>query len=414
MSTDTIGTTVFDYVVVGAGMAGAAAVRGIRAEDPTGSIALLGSEPDAPYVRPALSKALWREPDTTTVDTIQLPGPDLPGVRFHASTTVTALDTATRTVGLQGGGVIGYHRLVLATGGRPRTAGLTPGPRIIAFHDLADYRALRAFTDRGARVVVAGAGYIGTELAAAVSATDASVTYVHSRPAVGARWFPREISEHLDRVFSAHGVQLVPGARVESATDTGDGVRVTLSDGRTVTGDVLVTGLGQDPATELARSAGLTVEDAGVVVDDHWRTSDPHVYAAGDIAAVPDRVFGRRAIPHEDAAVTGGEAAGRNAAGADVTDPHLPFFYSDLYEDGYEALGRLSSSLETLIDWKSRPSGATGASEAVVYYLDADRVLQGVLLWNVWGDDDHDTKGLAAQLLADRSPRSAQDLVGRI
>jgi NADPH-dependent 2,4-dienoyl-CoA reductase/sulfur reductase-like enzyme len=403
----------FEYVIVGAGMAGAAAVRGIRSQDPEGAIALIGAEPDAPYTRPALSKALWREPGTTTVDTIGLDGPRLPGVDFRPSTTVTALDTAARTVTVDSGATIGYRRLILATGGRPRRSGATPGPRVIHFHDLGDYRALRALADRGARIIVVGAGFVGSELAAVLAATEATVTYVFSRQAVGARQFPSEITDHLDAVFADHGIELIPGSRLESVEDTGSGVHVTLVGGRVLSGDAVVLGLGQEPDTGLAERAGLDV-DGGVVVDEHWRTSDPDVFAVGDVAAVPDPIFGRRRIEHEDAAVTGGLTAGRNAAGGRVVDGHVPFFYSDLFEDGYEALGRVDASLDAVIDWKSRSKGAEGSSEAVIYYLDADRVLQGVLMWNVWGDDAHDTKAIAARLLADRSPRTAEDLLGRI
>lgn len=398
----------FEYVVVGAGMAGDAAVAGIRQEDPTGTIALIGKEPDPPYNRPALTKALWREEDTTT-STIILGAASTPGVTLMLGTRVTSVNPDAHTVTVEDGETHGYHRLVLTTGGRPRTGGIPAGPRIIHFHDLADYRALRGWADRGAHVVVVGGGFIGTELAAVLAETPASVTYVFPHDHVDGHVLPEEIARHLDGVYTGHGVELVPGSRVRTVEQTGDGngVRVALEDGRDISADVAVLGLGQDPETDLASAAGLAVWE-GVVVDDHRRTSDPDIFAAGDAVGAPDRVFGRRRVQHEDAAVSGGRVAGRNAAGGDASDDHVPYFYSDLFEDGYEALGLTDPTGSTFIDWK------VPGSEGVVYYLDADSVLQGVLMWNVWGDEDHDTKAIAAQLLTDRSPRRPEDLIGAI
>ncbi len=402
-----MGHTNVDYVIVGAGMAGAAAARGIRQEDSEGSILLIGREPDAPYNRTTLSKHLWREPETTTLETIPLEGPDLPGVDTRLSTTVTAVDPEAHTVTTDAGDTVTYGRLILATGGTTRHPGIELGPRIFAYHDLADYRALRAFADAGAHVLVVGGGFIGSEISAVLSETPATVSYAFPGTHIGQRQFPAEIATHLDGTFTAHDVELMSGVRIVSAADTGSSVHVTFDNKLTMDVDAVVLGLGEQIDTSWIEAAGIAV-DGGVLVDEHRRTSDPDIFAAGDIASVPLPAFGRHRIEHEDAAVTGGELAGRNAAGAEAVDGHLPFFYSDLYEDGYEALGRLSSSLETVIDWKVEDS------EAVVYYLDSTHVLRGVLLWNVWGDDDHDTKAIAADLLADHSPKVPEDLIGKI
>lgn len=398
----------FEYIVVGAGMAGDAAVAGIRQEDPTGTIALIGAEPDEPYNRPALSKALWREEDTTP-STIILKASSTPGVTLMLGTRVTSVNPDAHTVTTADGKEFGYHRLVLTTGGRPRTAGIPAGPRVIHFHDLSDYRALRTQATRGAHVVVVGGGFIGTELAAVLAETPATVTYVFPRDHVDGHVLPEEIARHLDEVYREHGVELVPGVRVTTVAETpdGEGVTLTLDDGRELHGDVAVLGLGQDPETDLASAAGLAVWE-GIVVDAHRRTSDPDIFAAGDAVARPDRVFGRRRVQHEDAAVTGGRVAGRNAAGGEASDDHVPYFYSDIFADGYEALGVTDPTGASLVDWKEP------GSEAVVYYFDEDSVLQGVLMWNVWGDEDHDTKAIAAQLLEDRSPRDPGELVGAI
>ncbi len=397
----------FDYVIVGAGMAGAAAVEGIRQEDPTGTIALVGAEIDPPYNRTTLSKALWREPETTTTTSILLPAASAPGVTPILGTRVVALDTDAHTVSTDDGRVIGYRRLVLTTGGHARTGGFAPSDRVIHFHDLSDYRALKALADAGAHVVVVGGGFIGTELAAVLAASPARVTFVFPGAHVDGHVAPAPIAAHLDEVYRAHGVTLVPDTRVSGVREDEDGVVVTFEGGGEVSADAVVLGLGQEPDVDLAVSGGLTVE-GGIVVDDHGRTSAADVFAAGDAVVHPDRVFGPRMTPHEDAAVTGGKLAGRNAAGADVGDDHVPFFYSDLFDDGYEALGRTNPTGPCIIDWKE-PGAA-----AVVYFLDEDAVLQGVLMWNVWGDDDHDTKAIAQTLLEDRSPRTEADLLGAI
>jgi NADPH-dependent 2,4-dienoyl-CoA reductase/sulfur reductase-like enzyme len=177
---------------------------------------------------------------------------------------------------------------------------------------------------------------------------------------------------------------------------------VTLDDGRTVAADGVVVGAGLQIETDLARSAGLEVDD-GVLVDDRLRTSDPHVWAAGDVAQYPDRLLGSRRVEHVDNATTMGRQAGRNLAGADEPYDHTPFFYSDLFELGYEAVGRLDASLETVEDWHADDLGA-----GVVYYLDGGRVA-GVLLWNVWDATDRAREVIATQ--TDVRPEALRGLI---
>jgi len=398
-------TESFDHVVVGCGIAGAAAVRGIRSQDATGSVLVIGADPQGAYSRPALSKSLWRDAGTT-VDDIRLHDPE--AATELRTARVTAIDTIAHTVTTDDGRTVGFGTLVLATGGVPRTLDAPASDRVVYFRTLGDYTRLRALADAGAHVVVVGGGFIGTELAAALRGVGARVTFVHGGRLVGDHAYPHEISAHLDEVYRDRGVELRPGSRVAEVREQPGGVSVVLDDGTVIEAEGVVLGLGIEPDVALARAAEIDVVDGGVVVDDRLRTSDPAVFAAGDIAAFPDPVFGRRRVEHEDAANTQGETAGRNAAGADEVYDHVPFFYSDLFDDGYEALGRLDARLTTVVDWK------TPGSEAVVYYLDDDAVLQGVLLWNVWGDDDHDTKALARALLDDRSPRRSEDLLGQI
>jgi NADPH-dependent 2,4-dienoyl-CoA reductase/sulfur reductase-like enzyme len=175
-----------------------------------------------------------------------------------------------------------------------------------------------------------------------------------------------------------------------------------LSDGSTLAADAVVAGLGITPNVQLAEAAGLKV-DNGIVVNEHLQTSDPDIYAAGDVAAFPAPALGRRLrVEHENAAITMGTRAGKCMAGQDAPYDELPFFYSDLFDLGYEAVGTLDSRLETVEQW------VTPFREGVVYYLDAGRV-RGVLLWNTWGQVD-----AARTLIAAPGPFDAENVRGRL
>jgi NADPH-dependent 2,4-dienoyl-CoA reductase/sulfur reductase-like enzyme len=371
----------YDYVIVGAGMAGDAAAHGIREVDPDGTILVVGREPTAPVTRPALTKKLWTDPEFG-FDQVWLPTAEEARAELLLGESVVAVDTAGRTVTTDADVTVGYGALLLATSGHPRRLpGVEDSGRVIYFRTVRDYERLRDLAGGGRHVVVVGGGYIGTELAAALVQNDTRVTLVFTQDVLTGSTFPDALARRVERRYAEAGVTLLRGAKV-TATESGpDGVTVTLDDGRTLEADGVVVGAGLEIETDLARSAGLEVDD-GVVVDDRLRTSDPHVWAAGDVAQYPDRLLGSRRVEHVDNATTMGRQAGRNLAGADEPYDHTPFFYSDLFELGYEAVGRLDASLDTVEDWHAEDLGA-----GVVYYLDGGRVA-GVLLWNVWDATD--------------------------
>jgi 3-phenylpropionate/trans-cinnamate dioxygenase ferredoxin reductase component len=177
---------------------------------------------------------------------------------------------------------------------------------------------------------------------------------------------------------------------------------VSTRGGRSFEVDGVVAGIGIHPNIELAQSAGLKI-DNGIVVDDHQRTSAADIFAAGDVARFPHPTLGKpMRVEHEDNALQMGKQAGRNMAGADEAYTHTPYFYSDLFELGYEAVGELSSKLETVADWQEP------FQKGVIYYLDAGRV-RGILLWNVW-----EKLKEATALMAEAGPFKAEDLKGRI
>ncbi|MET0433681.1 MAG: FAD-dependent oxidoreductase [Cellulomonas sp.] len=393
----------YDYVVVGAGMAGDAAAHGIREVDPDGTILVIGREPTAPVTRPALTKKLWTDPEFA-FDQVWLPTAEETGAELLLGEAVVAVDTAARTVTTDADVTVGYGALLLATSGHPRRLpGVEDSGRVIYFRTVRDYERLRDLAGGGRHVVVVGGGYIGTELAAALVQNDTRVTLVFTQDVLTGSTFPAALARKVERRYADAGVTLLRGARVSSTESGPDGVVVTLDDGRTLEADGVVVGAGLEIETDLARAAGLEVDD-GVVVDNRLRTSDAHVWAAGDVAQYPDRLLGRRRVEHVDNATTMGRQAGRNLAGADEPYDHTPFFYSDLFELGYEAVGRLDASLETVEDWHGDDLGA-----GVVYYLDGGRVV-GVLLWDVWDATDRAREVIAGQ--TDVRPEALRGLIG--
>jgi NADPH-dependent 2,4-dienoyl-CoA reductase/sulfur reductase-like enzyme len=199
--------------------------------------------------------------------------------------------------------------------------------------------------------------------------------------AIGARAWPADLAFAVTHRFGAEGVRVLSGRAVAGIEAAGDRTLVRTDRGEAVEADVVVAGLGIEPETALARGAGIAVSD-GVDVDDRMRTGAPDVYAAGDVARFPCPALGeRRRVEHEDAALSTGRIAGRNMCGGDERYHGLPFFYSDLFDLGYEAVGTLDARHETTASWKAP------FREGVVYYEDAG-VVRGVLLWGTFGQVD--------------------------
>jgi NADPH-dependent 2,4-dienoyl-CoA reductase/sulfur reductase-like enzyme len=387
----------YDYLIVGGGMTGDAAVRGIREADPTGSIGVVSAEAHPPYDRPPLSKGLWKgeSPDTIWRHT------DQTGAELHLGRRVTSLDPAGKRVTDDQGGHHTFGKLLLATGGSPRRLPVDSG-QIIYFRTYDDFRRLRALAESPLRFAVIGGGFIGTEIAAALRMSGRDVTMLVPEPGLGARVFPADLSGFLVDYYRDKGVQLRMGEGMRGLRPQGRGVAIQTTSGAEFEADVVVAGLGIQPNVQLAEQAGLKVEN-GIVVDQFLRTSQPDVYAAGDVANFPNpSLDGRLRVEHEDNANTMGRIAGLNLAGRLTPYDHLPFFYSDLFDLGYEAVGDTDARYQTVADWKEP------FREGVVYYLKDSRV-RGVLLWNTWGQVDH-----ARNLIAEPGPFTPQMLPGRL
>ncbi|MCZ7587965.1 MAG: FAD-dependent oxidoreductase [Gaiella sp.] len=376
----------YRYLIVGGGMTGDAACKGIRSVDPDGSIGLVGSEPDPPYARPPLSKGLWLGKEESSI----WRGTEEQGVDLHLGRTVVSLDLGARTATDDRGDTYGYDRVLLATGGRPREMPGAP-EGLIHYRALADYRALRERATEGARVLVVGGGFIGSELAAATAQSGCAVTIVFPEDGICARLLPPDLSGFLNDHFRGKGVDVVAGELVAAVERSDEGFRVTTRGGGAYDADVVVAGLGIVPNDGLAASAGLSA-DGGIPVDDRGRVDGrDDVFAAGDVAVFPARDLGRDLrVEHEDHAKSHGRQVGRNMAGADEPYDHLPFFYSDLFELGYEAVGELDSRLDTAAEW------VEPYRKGVVCYLDAEGRPRGFLLWDVWGKVDAATELIRA------------------
>lgn len=387
----------YKYLIIGSGMTADAAVRGIRELDPDGSIGMIGAEPDMPYARPPLSKGMWKGRPFEKI----WRGTDKLNVDFHLGHTATELDTTAKRVRDDQGNEYTYDKLLLATGGTPIRLPFGD-EHIIYYRTLQDYQRLRALSEQGQRFLVVGAGFIGSEIAAILNMQGKQVTMVFLENSIGENIYPPELSQFLNDTYRRKGVELVSADGVASLEKSGNRLQVQTRSGRTFEVDGVVAGLGLRPNVQLAKSAGLKIEN-GIVVDDRQRASAPDIFAAGDVAMFPHATLGKMArVEHEDNALRMGKQAGRNMAGADESYTHTPSFYSDLFEFGYEAVGELSSKLETVVDWQEP------LQKGSVYYLDGGRV-RGVLLWNVWKKLSE-----ATALMSEPGPFTAKDLIGGI
>lgn len=367
------------YLIVGGGLTADSACKGIRDVDAAGTITVVGDEAYPPYLRPPLTKALWKGKDEKTI----WRGTEKYHADLRLGRRIVAIDLAQRTARDDKGEEYRYEKLLFATGGRPRTLPFG-GDEIVYFRTLDDYHKIRAAADRHARFCVIGGGFIGSEIAAALAINGCAPTIVFPEHGIGARIFPKELSFALNEYYRAHGVEVLAEATVADIKREDSSMRVMLGDGRTIDADVVVAGIGIVPNAELAAAAGLPVAN-GIVVDAYGRAGGrDDVFAAGDVARFPVAALGAdMRFEHEDQAKSHGRRVGKNMAGALERYDHLPFFYSDLFDAGYEAVGQTDAKLETLLDWDGSVNG-----KGTITYVDSQRRPRGVLLWNTFGKVD--------------------------
>ncbi len=376
-----------------------AAIDGIRSIDAEGSIGLIGSESHSPYNRPPLSKALWKG---QPMEIIWRRREHPLEVTYHLGRTVLAVNGQDKSVVDDQGTVYQFERLLFATGGTPRRLPFGTD-RIIYYRTLDDYQRLRTLSEHRQQFAVIGGGFIGSEVAAALAMNGKKVVMFFPEEGIGARIFPASLAHWLNEFYREKGVEVLAGEQVVDLAIAREG-RVILKtrSRREVPVDGVVAGIGIQPNTALAEAAGLRA-DNGILIDESLRTQHEGMYAAGDVANFYSPALGTRLrVEHEDNANMMGQAAGRAMAGEAVPYHHLPFFYSDLFELSYEAVGDVDVRLETIIDWEEP------YQKGVLYYRRDGRVA-GVLLWNTWGQLD-----AARALIAEPGPFSSADLKGRL
>lgn len=369
-----------DYLIVGGGLSAASAVEGIRAHDPSGSIALISRENFPPYHRPPLSKGLWFGKDTMDSVSVQ---PEAWYREHNANLIlrreVVELDADLRRVWDDHGNIHEYGKLLLATGGEPRRMSVEGAELegIHYFRQLEDYLALKTSAERVRHALVVGGGFIGMEISAALRHAGVDVTLLYPEEYPLRRVLPRDLGLFVADYYRQKGVETVSGETVAKFEVHNGEITATTQNRNQVTTELVVVGIGLEPETALAEAAGLATSN-GITVDEFGRTSDPRIYACGDVAEFPCPPLGRAMrVEHWEHAQSHGRAVGACMAGSTQAYDHLPMFFSDLFELGWEAVGLIDSSLQVHSVWREE------FKSGVIFYLEDDTI-RGALMWNVW------------------------------
>ena len=374
------------FVIAGGALAAAKAAETLRDEGFDGDIVLIGSEPERPYERPPLSKGyLLGEAERNSVYVHPADWYGEHQVDLRSGVTVTAIDRGAATVttsGPAGTETVSYDKLLLATGASPRRLNF-PGSghdQVLYLRTLADSDRLRAAFEPGMRVVVAGAGWIGLETTAAARTADCHVTVLEPQPTALHDQLGPELGSVFADLHRAHGVEFRFG---EGAVEFRPGLVIT-SAGAELQADLLVAGIGAAPNDELAARAGLEVAN-GVLTDEALRTSDPDIFAAGDVANSFNPLLGRRVrVEHWANALNGGPAAARSMLGQPVVYDPVPYFYSDQYDLGMECSGLPTPGTYDQVAYR----GDRSALEFIAFWLSRGTVIAGmnVNVWDVTAD----------------------------
>ena len=376
------------YVIVGASLAGAKAAEALRAEGFAGPVVLIGAEAELPYERPPLSKdylqgkspreQIYVHPEQWYREN---------EVELRLGKAVTQIDRAAHQVTIADGSTQPYAKLLLTTGSSPRRLPV-PGTDldgVVYLRTVGDSERIKAALESASRVVVIGAGWIGLETAAAARTAGAAVTVIEAAELPLLRVLGPETAQVFADLHRDHGVELRLGVGVAEITGTGgraSGVRLT--DGSQADADLIIVGVGITPNTQLADAAGLQVSD-GIVVGADLRTSDPDIYAAGDVAGAFHPLLGKHIrVEHWANAVNQPQAAARSMLGQPVSYDRVPYFYTDQYDLGMEYSGYVAPGGYARVVFRNETAGR----EFIAFWIDsADRVLAGMNV-NIWDVND--------------------------
>jgi len=371
------------HVIVGASLAGAKAAETLREEGFDGQIVLIGEEDERPYERPSLSKDyLLGKAERETIYVHPQAWYADHGVDLRLGTLVTGVDPLAHEVTLADGSRIGYGKLLLATGSAPRRLPLSGADAegVLYLRRVADSDRIRATLQTATRIAVIGAGWIGLETAAAARSAGVEVTVLEAAELPLLRVLGREVAKSFAGLHREHGVDLRFGVQVAEITESGgqaDGVR--LADGSHIPADAVVVGIGITPNSQLAEAARLEVGN-GIVVDAGLRSSDPDIYAAGDVANSYHPMLGRHIrVEHWANALNQPQAAARAMLGQDVAYDRVPYFYTDQYDLGMEYAGYVEPGGYDRVVFRGDLEGR----EFIAFWLRGDRVLAGMNV-NIW------------------------------
>jgi 3-phenylpropionate/trans-cinnamate dioxygenase ferredoxin reductase component len=395
------------FAIVGASLAGAKAAEALREHGFEGRVVLIGSEPQRPYQRPPLSKEYLRgEAGLEKVYVHDESFYEAHEIELRPSTTVEGIEPASSEVVLGGGERLRYDRLLLTTGAQPRRLSI-PGAQleeIYYLRSLTDSERLRERLGRGGRLVVVGAGWIGSEVAASARQMGLEVTVIDPGSVPLEHVLGVEAGAIYRDIHSDHGVQMLLGTGVESFEGATVVEQVRISDRRAIECDFVVVGVGATPATELADGSGIAVKD-GIVTDEFLQTTVDGVFAAGDVANARHPLLGQLRVEHWANALHQGPAAARNMlGGADAGDrvldhavayDRIPYFYSDQYDVGMEYSGHATDWDEVVF------RGDVAGRRFIAFWLKDQRILAGMNV-NVWDVTDQIQALIRSRLRVDR------------
>lgn len=375
----------YKYIIIGGGMTASAAVKKIRENDLEGTIAMFTEESYGPYDRPPLTKGLWNGKE---IEDIVRPVEKY-HIDLYLETSIEEISRQEKWVKDQSGEIYSYQRLLIATGGNPIKISDTPED-VIVYRTRADYQALRARIEGKTNICIVGGGFVGSELAAALTKLGKQVTMIFPEIGISGLTFPDELAKFLNDYYRERGVEVLNGHLVQSINKQGERFQVAYKNSEDssvheTAFDEVIVGIGIKPNVEIAKEAGLQVEN-GVIVNEFLQTNDPNIFAAGDVANFYNLGLEKRVrVEHENNALKMGATAGQNMSGLMEKYDHFPFFYSDLFDLGYEAIGDINKKLETYSHWIEPYKKGT------IFYLEEGKI-RGLVFWNLWGKIDEGRK----------------------
>jgi 3-phenylpropionate/trans-cinnamate dioxygenase ferredoxin reductase subunit len=371
-------------LIIGGGLAGANAAFALRERGFAGRVTIVGEEAELPYERPPLSKAFLRGEDPFEKSLVR-PVEEYEAKRIELvrSRRVTAIDRARRVAVLDDGSTLPYDSLLIATGSAPQLLHV-PGADLDGVHylrDVGDAVRIRDHAARASSVVVVGGGWIGSEVAASLRQIGAAVTMVTARERPLEHVLGPEVADVYATTHRDNGIRLLQG-KVTALAGSQVVEAAVLDDGTSIPADMVVVGVGAAPRIEIARDAGLEMDGRWIAVDQRLRTSDPRVFAAGDVTSAFHPHYGHRIhVEHWDNAIEQGKSAAASMLGANEPYERIPYFYSDQFDLGMEYRG-LATTWDRVI-----VRGDVGRREFHAFWLESDKVLAAMNV-NLWDDGE--------------------------